>query len=42
LFNIANYDNKELMEFYNRNDIKLTRKSSLCSAVNIIDIYRIE
>lgn len=42
LFNIANFDYKELMEFYNRNDIKLTTKSSLFSTVNIIDIYRIE
>jgi hypothetical protein len=42
LFNIANFDNKELMEFYNRNDIKLTTKSRLYSTVNILDIYGIE
>lgn len=39
---ISNYEYEELIEFYNRNEIKLTTKSGLFYRVDITDIYKIK
>lgn len=42
LFDIANYNHNDLMDFYNRNDMKLTTKTRLLYTVKITDLLGTE
>ncbi len=42
LWNIENYTQNEIQDFYSRNEMKLTTKSKRMSTMNITDVYKLK